>query len=84
MTPKKLYRVVAISQAITWPLLFAGLTIRATTGFAPVVTIGGSIHGLVSLSRTATRSAPMGNETESAVGRPVTLFRPDHSFYRSE
>ena len=39
MTPKKLYRVVAISQAITWTLLFAGLIIRATTGFAPVVTI---------------------------------------------
>lgn len=48
MTPKKLYRVVAISRVITWTLLFAGLIMRATTGFAPVVTIGGSIHGLVS------------------------------------
>ena len=48
MTPMKLYRVVAISRAITWTLLFAGLIMRATTGFAPVVTIGGSIHGLVS------------------------------------
>ncbi|MCH8561434.1 hypothetical protein LTH96_12200 [Nesterenkonia sp. LB17] len=54
MTPKKLSRVVAISEAITWTLLFAGLIIRATTGFAPVVTISGRIHGFVTLAHSAT------------------------------
>lgn len=54
MTPKKLYRIVAIAEAITWTLLIAGLIIRATTGFAPAVTIGGSIHGFVFLAYSAT------------------------------
>lgn len=54
MTPKSLFRVVAIAEAITWTLLIAALIIRAVTGFAPIVTIAGGIHGFVFLSYGAT------------------------------
>ena len=54
MTPKKLYRVVAISRAITWTLLFAGLIMRATTGFAPVDTIGAASTASSHLAPRAT------------------------------
>jgi integral membrane protein len=54
LTPKRLYRIVAIAEAITWTLLISGLIIRATTDFALAVTIGGSIHGFVFLAYGAT------------------------------
>lgn len=50
MTPKLLFRVVAIAEAITWTLLIAALVLRATTGWALGVTIGGGIHGFVFLA----------------------------------
>ena len=49
MTPRLLFRVVAVAEAITWTLLIAGLVLRATTGWTPGVTIGGGIHGFVFL-----------------------------------
>lgn len=54
MTPRSLFRVVAIAEAVTWTLLIAALIIRAVTGFAPIVTIAGGIHGFVFLSYGAT------------------------------
>lgn len=54
MTPKRLFRIVAIAEAITWTLLISALVLRATTGFAPGVTIAGGIHGFVFLSYGAT------------------------------
>lgn len=54
MTPKSLYRAVAIAEAITWTLLIATLIIRAVTGFAPAVSIAGGIHGFVFLAYGAT------------------------------
>jgi integral membrane protein len=54
LTPKKLYRIVAIAEAITWTLLISGLVIRATTDVALGVTIGGSVHGFVFLAYGAT------------------------------
>lgn len=50
MSPKLLFRIVAIAEAITWTLLIAGLVLRATTGWALGVTIGGGIHGFVFLA----------------------------------
>jgi len=50
VTPRLLFRVVAIAEAITWTLLIAGLVLRATTGWALGVTIGGGIHGFVFLA----------------------------------
>ena len=57
LTPKKLYRVLAIAEAITWTLLIGGLIIRAVIGDEDggiFVTIGGSIHGFVFLAYGAT------------------------------
>lgn len=54
MTPKTLFRAAAIAEAITWTLLITGLILRATTGWALGVTIGGGIHGFVFLAYGAT------------------------------
>lgn len=54
-TPRRLYFVLAIAEAITWTLLITGLILRATTGIDPVLftTIGG-VHGFVFISYGAT------------------------------
>ncbi|KJL33847.1 DUF3817 domain-containing protein [Microbacterium azadirachtae] len=53
-TPARLFRVLAIAEAITWTLLIGALVGRAV-GLPPVlVTIAGSIHGFVFLSYAAT------------------------------
>lgn len=54
MTPKRLFRTVAIAEAITWTLLITALIVRATSGFALGVTIAGGIHGFVFLAYGAT------------------------------
>jgi integral membrane protein len=54
MTPRALFRLVAIAEAITWTLLITALIVRATTGFALGVTIAGGIHGFVFLAYGAT------------------------------
>ncbi|WP_298040913.1 DUF3817 domain-containing protein [uncultured Microbacterium sp.] len=53
-TPARLYRMLAIAEAITWTLLIAGLITRAVGGPALAVTIGGGIHGFVFLAYGAT------------------------------
>jgi integral membrane protein len=53
-TPRSLYRALAIAEAVSWTLLITGLILRATTGWALGVTIGGGIHGFVFLSYGAT------------------------------
>ena len=53
-TPKSLFRTLAIAEVISWTLLISGLVIRATTGWALGVTIGGGIHGFIFLSYAAT------------------------------
>jgi integral membrane protein len=54
VTPRTLFRTLAIAEAITWTLLIAGLIVRAVTGFAPAVAIGGGIHGFIFLAYAAT------------------------------
>ena len=54
MTPRTLYRLVAIAETITWALLITGLVLRATADLAIAVTIGGGIHGFVFLAYGAT------------------------------
>ncbi len=54
MTPKRLFRALAIAEAITWTLLITGLILRATIGPDIAVTIGGGIHGFVFLAYGAT------------------------------
>ncbi len=53
-TPRTLFRTLALAEVVSWTLLIAGIIVRATTGWAPAVTIGGGIHGFVFLSYGAT------------------------------
>jgi integral membrane protein len=51
MTPKKLFRLFALAEAVTWTLLIGGLIGRATVGVPSVAfTIVGGIHGAVFLT----------------------------------
>ena len=52
--PARLFRVLAIAEAITWTLLIAALIARAVGAPSIVVTIAGGIHGFVFLSYGAT------------------------------
>jgi len=52
--PSRLYRVLAIAEAITWTLLISALIARAVGAPGVVVTIGGGIHGFVFLAYGAT------------------------------
>ena len=54
VTPRSLFRTLAIAEAITWTLLITGLILRATAGLDVAVSIGGGIHGFVFLSYGAT------------------------------
>ncbi|MCC2028283.1 DUF3817 domain-containing protein [Microbacterium sp. YMB-B2] len=53
-TPARLYRVLAVAEAITWTLLISALIARAVGAPGIVVTIAGGIHGFVFLSYGAT------------------------------
>lgn len=51
MTPKKLFRLFALAEAVTWTLLIGGLILLATVGVPSVAfTIVGGIHGAVFLT----------------------------------
>lgn len=54
MSPKRLFRLVAVAEAITWTLLIAALVVRALTGVTLGVSIAGGLHGFVFLSYAAT------------------------------
>lgn len=53
-TPDRLFRVLAIAEAITWTILIAAIIARAAGAPGVVVTIGGGIHGFVFLAYAAT------------------------------
>ena len=54
-SPSKLYRVLAIAEAITWTLLITGLILRATAGIDETLfTTVGAVHGFVFISYGAT------------------------------
>lgn len=51
MTPRRLYRVLALAEAITWTLLIAGMLGKYVFSLGDIgVRIAGSIHGFVFLS----------------------------------
>ncbi|WP_030149473.1 DUF3817 domain-containing protein [Mycetocola saprophilus] len=51
MTPRTLYRTVAIAETVTWTLLIASLILKYGLDANPIVTtIAGGIHGVVFLS----------------------------------
>ena len=49
-TPARLFRALAIAEAITWTLLIGALIARAVGQPAVLVTIAGGIHGFVFLA----------------------------------
>jgi integral membrane protein len=53
-SPDRLYRVLAIAEAITWTILIGAIIARAVGVPGVVVTIGGGIHGFVFLAYGAT------------------------------
>lgn len=51
MTPKKLFRLFALAEAVTWTLLIGGLILRATVGVPSIAfAIVGGLHGAVFLA----------------------------------
>ena len=51
MTPKKLFRLFSLAEAVTWTLLIGGLILRATVGVPSVAfTVVGGLHGAVFLT----------------------------------
>lgn len=53
-TPARLFRVLAIAEAVTWTILIAAIIARAVGAPGVVVTVGGGIHGFVFLAYAAT------------------------------
>lgn len=53
-TPGRLFRILAIAEAITWTILIAAIIARALGVPGIVVTVGGGIHGFVFLAYGAT------------------------------
>ncbi|KJL30476.1 DUF3817 domain-containing protein [Microbacterium oxydans] len=53
-SPARLYRALAIAEAITWTILISAIIARAVGAPGIVVTIGGGIHGFVFLAYAAT------------------------------
>ena len=50
MTPRRLFRIVAVTEAITWCLLIIGMLLKYVTRTTDLgVTIGGGLHGFVFL-----------------------------------
>ena len=48
MSPKRLFRVVAVAEAITWALLLSGMFLKYVTETTELgVRIGGMLHGVV-------------------------------------
>ncbi|GAA1424645.1 DUF3817 domain-containing protein [Agrococcus citreus] len=48
--PKRVYRFLAIAEAVTWTLLIIGLIAKYGFQVEPLVAVAGSIHGFVFLS----------------------------------
>ncbi|RXZ68778.1 DUF3817 domain-containing protein [Agromyces albus] len=50
MSPKRLYRILAIAEAVTWTILIVAMILKYAAGFDAAVLVGGSIHGFVFLA----------------------------------
>jgi integral membrane protein len=53
VSPKRLFRGLALAEAVTWTILITALILRATAGLDAAVLVGGSIHGFVFLAYAA-------------------------------
>lgn len=58
MTPLRLFRVVAVAEAITWALLLTGMFLKYVTETTELgVSIGGMLHGVVFVAYCVTTVA---------------------------
>lgn len=53
LTPKRLFRTLALAEAVTWTILIAAMILKYAAGVEWAVLVGGSIHGFVFLSYAA-------------------------------
>ncbi|MCW2710873.1 MAG: hypothetical protein JWP24_1067, partial [Marmoricola sp.] len=55
MTPKTLYRTLALAEVVTWTVLIVGMFLKYVTGTTDVlVRVGGGVHGFVFLAYCVT------------------------------
>lgn len=67
MTPRTLFRSVAVAEAVTWALLLAGMYLKYIAGTTDVlVSIGGAVHGFVFLAYLVSTSFVWVNQRWSA------------------
>ncbi len=50
MSPKRLFRTLAVAEAVTWTILIVAMILKYAAGVDWAVLVGGSIHGFVFLA----------------------------------
>ena len=50
MSPKRLFRALALAEAVTWTILIVAMILKYVVGVEWAVLVGGSIHGFVFLA----------------------------------
>lgn len=50
MSPKRLFRALALAEAVTWTILIVAMILKYAAGVEWAVLVGGSIHGFVFLA----------------------------------
>ena len=50
MSPKRLFRALALAEAVTWTILIVAMIVKYAAGVDAAVLVGGSIHGFVFLA----------------------------------
>ena len=50
MSPKRLFRALALAEAVTWTVLIIAMILKYAAGVEWAVLVGGSIHGFVFLA----------------------------------
>lgn len=66
LAPKRIYRFLAIAEAVTWSLLIIAMIAKYAFQFDPLVPIAGPIHGFVFLSYGAMQLVVGHNQRWSA------------------
>jgi integral membrane protein len=50
VSPKRLFRTLALAEAVTWTILIVAMILKYAGGIEAAVLVGGSIHGFVFLA----------------------------------
>ncbi|MGW4929464.1 DUF3817 domain-containing protein [Agromyces sp. NPDC004153] len=50
MSPKRLFRALALAEAVTWTILIVAMILKYAAGVDAAVLVGGSIHGFAFLA----------------------------------